>query len=185
MNKYLKKMMTLTVVMVLGLWLVGCTDDNDPIVEDNDPVIEDNDPIIEDDDPIVEDLVSVDDLVADLQNRFAREEQYDFTEALFDVSRDHVFTFEMTYEAMETFRTVVAGADNDDGWANMVRIYRDSALTQRVSFSVGGDEENFSYVTFSPFRNPTFGLDDGGVPMFYQGEFNDWGNANQYFLVRY
>jgi len=163
MNKFLKKMTALVVVVILGLGIVGCTNNND----------------------VDETLVAVDELVADLQNRFAREDQYDFTEPLIDVPRDHMFTFDMTYEAMEIFREVVAQADNDDGWANMVRVYRDSALTQRVPFLVGGDEENFSYVTFSPFRNPTFELSDGGMPLFPQGEFNDWGNANQYFLVKY
>ena len=157
----------LTLLLTLTFGLAACTN-NDP-------------------EEITEDPISVEELTADLQARFAREDAYDFTDPLNDVPRDHTFTFDMTYEAMEAFRELTANADNDDGWRNMVRIYRDSAMTQEVPFLVGGDEEDFTYVTFSPFRNPIFALYDPAIGrnLFDRGEWNDWGNANQYFLVKY
>jgi len=185
MSKILKRILALMLVMFLVLSLTACTDDDEEALPCVDGYTCDEPNEIALGEERDEDLISIDELIADLQKRFPRAEQYEFTDPLIGVSRDHMFTFEMTYEAMEVFRTVVAEADNNDGWQNMVRIYRDSALTQRVTFAVGGDEENFSYVTFSPFRNPTFGLRYGGIDLFPQGEFNDWGNASQYFLVRY
>ena len=197
MNRYLKSLFSLTLVLVLGLWLIGCTNDDEIVDEQytdteeqhldeqqTDIETQDSEATIED----AADLISTDDLVADLQLRFASEDGYDFTEPLIDLPRDHVFRFDMTYEVMEIFREVVANSDDPDaGWENMVRIYRDSALTQQVAFAVAGDEENFTYVTFSPPRNPVFPLRDSAIGgnIFDHGDYNDWGNANQYFLVKY
>ena len=192
-NNFFKRSLSLMLLLILGLWLIGCTNDDEHYTDiDEEQQLEEEQQDIEaqDSNAIIEDaeLIPVDDVVADLQLRFASEAGYDFTEPLIDLPRDHMFRFDMTYEVMEIFREVVANSDDPDaGWENMVRIYRDSALTQQVSFSVDGDEENFTYVTFSPSRNPTFPLLDSAIGgnIFDHGEFNDWGNARQYFLVKY
>jgi len=172
MKKILKKILSITLILSSGLSLIGCTDN-----ESRDSIV---DLVID------EDLTPVDDLVADLQLRFAREDRFDFTEPLVDVPRDYTFTFDITTEAIDIF-SEISGTEAGTFQANDVMgVYRDSAFTQQVSFAVGGSAEE-EYLTVGPPRNPVFYVNDqaiGGNP-FPQGEFNDWGNANQYFLVKY
>ena len=134
-------------------------------------------------------LISVEDLVAELSLRFSEEDGFDYTEPLIDVPRDYTFTFDITPEAIERL-SEIHGADGRIQVDDFIRIYRDSAFTQDVAFSVGGDADLFNeltYLTISPFRTPVFSLYDPAIGghLFHRGEFQDWGNANQYFLVRY
>ena len=161
MNNLVKRITSLFLVSIAGVLLVGCNN---------------NSTIEEETDCYGEALVSLDDLVADISLRFAHTESFNFTEPLVDVPRDYTFTFELTQEAMDLFS---ANEDIAD-WGDIIGIYRDSAFMQRVLFRAGGDEENFTFVEISPFRNSVFQLPDGE-----QEEWADWGNANQYFLVKY
>ena len=137
-----------------------------------------------------ENLISVVDLAADLSLRFSGEDGFDYTEPRLDVPRDYTFTFEITPEAIERLAENYGGEDGRIQVDDFIRIYRDSAFTQDIAFSVGGDADLFNeltYLTISPFRTPVFPLYDPAIGghLFHRGEFQDWGNANQYFLVRY
>ena len=184
-------MMLLILMMVLGLGLAACTSDDEQGEEseylDVETVelvetVETEEALVED-----EDLIPVDELVADLQVRFARDDGFDFTEPLIDVPRDHMFTFDLSAESIEIFTELSHSETGLFQVDDFVRVYRDSALTQEVAFSVGGSVEDDPYLTISPSRTPAFSLRDPAVGgnIFDHGEFNDWGNAGQYFLVKY
>ena len=136
-----------------------------------------------------EDLVSVEDLTADLNLRFATEDsRYEFMEPLMDVPRDYAFTFPITEEAIMIFAE--NSVNPEEGMFQMsevLRVYRDSSFTQEVSILAEWATEAREEVSISPFRTPVFPVSDPAVGgnLFSQGEWNDWGNANQYFLVQY
>jgi len=177
MDNFLKKITLIFSILMVGLLITACTttndDDDTEAVDDELSIQDETDGGAED---ILDELVSLDELVADISLRFAREGSFNFTDPLIDVPRDHTFTFDLTQEAMDAFNE----NESITGWSNIIGIYRDSAFTQQVSFNASGDAENFTYVEISPFRTPVFPFSD-----FDHGEWNDWGNANQYFLVRY
>jgi len=166
MTKLGKRLMYLSTLSFLVLGLTGCGGSGGSV-----------------------DMVSVDDLTADLNLRFANEnDQYEFMEPRIDVPRDYAFTFPISEEAIMIFAE--NSANEEEGMFQMsevLRIYRDSAFTQEVAFSANWASEAREEAMISPMRNPVFPLRDPGVGgnLFPQGEFNDWGNANQYFLVQY
>jgi len=131
-----------------------------------------------------EDLVSVDELTADIQARFATADEVEYGESI-SVPRDHVFYFDLTQEAVEIFREITETPDVDGGWTNMVNVYRDSAFTQPVAFTVAGDEETYTYLTIGPPRQPVFYLTDNPQDLIDREVRDNWGNAGQYFLVQY
>ena len=196
MKSLLKIVMILVLILFLGLATIGCTNyDNGytaPTYQDEegeeraiDQEVGGNGRL-----PLEGELIPVEDLVADLTHRFSREDDFEYTEPLMNLPRDHEFVFPMTPEATERIFSIYGGADGVIHVYHFIRVYRDSAFTQNVPFQVGGDSNTFTeitYMTIGPPRNPDFPIHDPAVGgnLFHHGEFNDWGNANQYFLVRY
>jgi len=181
MNKFLKRMMMLTMIMFLGLLLTACTDDND-YQSDESETSETSD-TEEVANLVDEDLVSVDALVADVQARFSREAHYDVIDSV-TVPRDHVFEFPWAYEATDAILEVIM--DDERGFSHVMRVYRDSALTQPVGASSGGDSENFTYLSIGPNWRPEFYLTESPIEDLEGREGgDDWGNAGQYFLAKY
>ena len=178
MNKFLKRIMMLTLIMFLGLWLTACTDDND--YQSDEPETSDTEEVA---DIVDEDLVSVDALVADLQLHFARDSNHDVVDSI-TVPRDHMFRFELSYEVAEgVFREILV--DPDRGTQAIINIYRDSAFAQPVAFSANADYDNFTYLEIFPPRQPVFYLTDTPQDLLDREVTDDWGNAGQYFMVKY
>ena len=185
MNNLFKKITSAFLIALVGLLITACTSDDEPEVsqeelpQEETQTQDESEVYVED---VVENLVSIDEIVADISLRFAREGDFYFTDPLVDIPRDHTFTFELTQEAMDAFND----NENIENWGDMVGIYRDSAFTQPIAYSTGGDGENFTYVEISPGRNPIFPLPDVDRGQYFNYiEFSDWGNANQYFMVKY
>ena len=187
----LKGITSLFLVLVLGFIVIGCTNHengSDSNIPEDEETIE-QEITTEDESAMENSQILVEDLVADLTYRFMRVIDVDYTEPLLDLPRDYGLTFELTPEATKKLWERFA---NDDGTilvSNFLRVYRDSALTQEVFFRVEGDGDRFldsTTLTIGPPRNPDFTIYDPGAGgrLFDQGEYNDWGNAEQYFLVR-
>jgi len=176
-NQTMKKLSSLFLILMVILTVVGCTSNSLEVTHQATEVTTEV-PVSTESSvgSNEENLTLVEDLVATLTRQFARENSFEFTEPLVNIARDHTFVFELTQVAMDRFN------DNDDieSWRDIVGIYRDSALTQQVAYFTSGDDENFTYVEISPSRNAIFPFPD-----MVHGEFSDWGNANQYFLVKY
>lgn len=119
--------------------------------------------------------VSTKDAVADISKKYAKEEKFVYNKKQSDVKRDKGFAFEVSKEAKEKFSTFT------DNWNDIIQVYRDSNLKQSVAYKANNDE---SGVTISPYRNAAFALPDKdlGGTLFDQGEWNDWGNAQQYYM---
>lgn len=113
-----------------------------------------------------------------IKNKYAKAEEYTYTDPEYDVSRDHAFTYKLSSEAYAQF------SEMTDTWKTMINLYKDSNLTQEVAYKAESDDDS---VTISPYRNPVYALPDvalGGT-LYDQGEWQDWGNASQYYLVKY
>ena len=166
----LKKMSSIFLGLILCLVLIGCTAE---VLENQ---TDDQETVAEIPQEETEERACISELMAEIFEQFAHENHFEFTAPLIDVARDHIFTFDLTKEAMDSFNlnTEIVG------WSDIVGIYRDSAFTQQVAYVSGGDGENFTYVELSPFRTPIFPF-----PGTEREQFADWGNANQYFLVKY
>ena len=186
----LKKITSLVLVLVLGLIVIGCTNRENGYSDLNIPEGEETieqEAITESESASEDDLNLAEDLIADLNYRFMR--VLDYTEPLIDLPRDYRLAFELTPEATKKIWERFA---NDDGIvliSDFLRVYRDSALTQEVFFRAEGDGDRFldiTTLTINPPRVPAFTIFDPGADerLFCQGEYNDWGNAKQYFLVR-
>ena len=182
-------MLMITLILILGLGMTGCADDE--LADDDSAVetVEDENEGEEGNDGEDEDegedeaLIPVDDLVADLQLRFAREADDDFTESL-TVPRDHIFRFDLSPEAGAVLQELFENEEID--FRDMLSLYRDSARTQPIGFTTGGDSENFTYLSMAPPTDPIFYLaEDPNVLLEREEVRNDWGNAGQYFLAQY
>ena len=193
MNTSFKRRIAIGLILMLGLTISGCTDnDIDNVQEvgmDDEILAEDN--FHEENGFVYQgDLIPMEDLVATLTHRFATDDGFEYTEPLINVPRDHTFRFDLTPEGVQAMLDRFLDDDGVVNLSDFIRVYRDSAFTQRVSVLAGGDGErfrDFTYMTVSPFRNPTFSIYDmlmGGY-FFHHGEWNDWGNAQQFFLVQY
>ena len=183
MNKFLKRILTLTLVIFLGLGLIACTNDDDadePTTGETEAVTDASTAPTE---GIGGDLRPTNDLAADVQARFARDSNFDIVESI-TVARDHVFRFELTYEVAEgVFREILM--DPDRGTWEILNIYRDSALTQRVAFTANANEDDFTYLEVMPPRQPVFYLTENPQDLIDREVRDDWGNAGQYFFVKY
>jgi len=181
-------------ILILSLAFIGCTDNdngaNYPLNGETTEGMAEGITETADDAFVFEgERVSVENIVADLTYRFARVDGFDYTEPMFNLSRDHEFIFEFTPEARDRLWELYG--DDDEGIAatDFILVYRDSAFTQRVAANANADTDSFAdanYITLSPFRKPVFSIFDptSGGFLFHRGEFNDWGNANQYYIVR-
>lgn len=117
-------------------------------------------------------------LTQQISSKYAKEETVDYKEKKSNVSRDKGFDFTVSQAAKDKFMSFT------DSWTDIITVYHDSSLTQKVAYKA---TSNDSGVTLSPYRNPLYGLPDkelGGL-LYDQGEWNDWGNAQQYFMVTY
>lgn len=174
-------MMTLTLVIFLGLGLVACTND-----EDNDPTVattEATEMMTEAPTEEVAGGLTSTELAAELQARFSRDSHYDIVDSII-VTRDHMFRFELPYEVADgVFREILV--DPDRGTHAIINVYRDSALTQPVAFSANANYENFTYLEIFPPRQPVFYLTDTPQDLIDREVTDDWGNAGQYFMVKY
>lgn len=114
----------------------------------------------------------------EIMAKYAKEQMAKYTDIQKNVSRDHAFTFDLSKEAFEKFKS------QTDNWNDIIGLYKDANLTKRVSYKADNDDTS---VTISPFRNPEYAIPDNeaGGHLYDQGEWNDWGNAQQYYLVKY
>ncbi|MGX8850534.1 transglutaminase domain-containing protein [Amedibacillus sp. YH-ame10] len=116
-------------------------------------------------------------LTQDIAKKYAKEETVAYKEKKANVKRDESFDFEVSAEAKEIFKGITTQ------WTDIIGVYRDSNLTQEVSIKATQSDTG---VTYSPYRKPVFALADeerGGI-LYDQGEWNDWGNAQQYYIVQ-
>ena len=175
MSKFFERIIMLILIVPLGLWLTACTNDDQPSPTEPE--------ISEIREALDESLVPVDELIADLQVRFARDSPFDIVESV-TVPRDHMFRFELTYEVAEgVFREILV--DPDRGTRELLNIYRDSELTQPVAFTANADPDNFTYLEILPPRQPVFYLTENPQDLIDREVRDDWGNAGQYFLTKY
>ncbi len=115
-------------------------------------------------------------LTKDITQKYAKEESVRYKEKKSKVARDEGFAFDVSKEALDKFKTFTTN------WSDVITVYRDSDLTQEVAFKATQSDTG---VIFSPYRKPVFALTDkerGGL-LYDQGEWNDWGNAQQYYIV--
>lgn len=119
--------------------------------------------------------VNAKDAMADISAKYAKEEKVTYKDKKSNVKRDHGFDFKVSETAKNVFTSFT------DNWNDIIRVYRNSELTQEVAYKANNDDEG---VTISPYRNPLFALPDKdlGGNLYDQGEWNDWGNAQQYYL---
>ena len=162
MNKYLKKMLGLTLVVTMGLILVACGDSRSDGLEETG------------------------DLMADLHRNFGGEEAdrgYDFAEPVW-VPRDHVFMFDLTLEGVEGINNALAVPMEHDylhDFERFIRIFRDPELTREIRYLPNFDDVNHEWISAEPLR-----ADFSIAADLNQGELSDgWGNSGQYFLVQY
>lgn len=192
-NKSSKQAISKGLIVLLGVALIGCTsqengDSELPIQEISTEGVsteEDREGFV-----FEGEWTPIEDVVASLTYRFHRGGGFEYTEPLIGVPRDHTFYFDMTPEGTQALLDRFLDEEGFIFTTDFIRVYRDSAFTQQVSILSEGDGERFSdftTLTVGPARNPTFPVSDlavGGY-LFHHGEFNDWGNAQQYFLVQY
>ncbi|MFV0394929.1 MAG: hypothetical protein ACK5LC_11135, partial [Coprobacillaceae bacterium] len=156
MNRKWKKILAIPLSLLMVFSLVGCQGDE---VDD------------------IEQVASTE-LTEEIKAKYNKSENYTYAEAQNDLPRDHAFEFEMNPDAYAKFKEFT------DNWADIIGVYKDSSLTQQVAYKADNDENS---ITISPYRNPVYALTDvdlGGT-LYDQGEWNDWGYANQYYLVKY
>ena len=184
--------MIVGLILSLGMAVIGCTDDDNGYTESNFATEEARGNELSGHGEFHQEgeLIPMEDLVASLTHRFATDDGFEYTEPMINVPRNHSFKFELTPEGNQAMRDRFEDENGIIDSSDFIRVYRDSAFTQRVALLAGGDGERFSdftYITISPFRNPTFSVYDMmmGGHMFHHGEWNDWGNAQQFFLVQY
>lgn len=156
MIKKMKQAILLPLLLTMVLSLVGCSNDK---VDDAKQV-------------------ASEEITQQIKAKYAKSEAYNYQDPMDNVERDHAFTFDLEPVALETFKEIT------DNWSTIINVYKDSNLTQAVAFKADSDETS---VTISPFRNPVYALPDEalGGTLYDVGEWNDWGNANQYYLVQY
>ena len=125
-----------------------------------------------------ENLVSAKSLTADILEKYQGNALYEYKDALHDVERSHTFTYEIKDEIAERFKTIT-----DHGNA-IFKVFKDASFTQEVAFSA--KREN-GVLSIAPARNPEFAIPDKdhGGHLNDVGEYKDWGNASQYYLVQY
>ena len=117
-------------------------------------------------------------VIKDISAKYAKQDLPVYKDIQKNVSRDQAFSFDLSPEAFSKFKTITSN------WNDIIGIYKDSNLTKRVSYKADSDDNS---VTISPYRNPEYAIPDeeaGGI-LYDQGEWNDWGNAKQYYIVKY
>lgn len=114
----------------------------------------------------------------EISAKYAKEESVSYKDKKENVARDKSFYFTVSDTAYETFKGFT------DNWNDIIKIYRDSSLTQQVAYKADMKDGTLS---LSPYRKPVFALpdEDMGGRLYDQGEWNDWGNAQQFYIVTY
>lgn len=124
-------------------------------------------------------MVSVDDLTEQIKGKYAQEEKYDYVEPMYDLKRNHEFELDIDKEKLNEIEGL-------ESWSQLVEVYSDSELTKKVSsqYLLSDDEKK---LTMTPFRNGKYTVPDPdfGGRINEQEEFQDWGNSQQNYLVKY
>lgn len=126
-----------------------------------------------------ESLISTKNLTADIQEKYKEDELYEYADALVDVERGYTFEYKVSDEAMEYFRSF------SDSWGDIFKVYKDSSFTQEVAFSANRNEEGV--LAIAPARKAEYAIPDEELGGYLNdvGEYKDWGNAPQYYMVQY
>lgn len=130
-----------------------------------------------------EEMAAADQLTAEIKGKYAQQEMYEYTDPIYDVERDHMFEFDFNFSAFE--------GQGFDKWTDLVAVYSDSNFYQPVltKWDLGADEagNEKSKLLVSPGRSAQFSVRDEtyGGSLHDRGEFADWGNAQQYYIVQY
>lgn len=125
-----------------------------------------------------ENLVSTKNLTADIKEKYKDQEFFNYTEALNDLKRSHIFQYEISDSVAEYFKTFT------NNWNTIFKVYKDSDFSQEVAFSA---ERKDGVLYIAPARNPEYAIpdEDRGGYLNDIGEYKDWGNASQYYLIQY
>lgn len=132
-------------------------------------------------------LVETKKLAQSIHEKYADSEKFEYGETIRDVKRDESLEFQMGFDILN------AGFSE---YTQLVAVYQDAALTHRVGTDFKWDEQS-QVLSVTPPRTGAGGISnaelDADVPgnnpadqsLFDKGEYKDWGNLQQYYLVQY
>lgn len=115
------------------------------------------------------------------------DEKYEYTEPIRGVARDGAVEIQMNFDIMNSGFTE---------YTQIVNVYQDSEFKHPVGAHFDWDEERQVLSVTPPLTArgaiSAAGLDEtapgyeaGAGTLFSKGEYNDWGNLPQYYMVRY
>ncbi|MDL2276927.1 hypothetical protein LJC02_04665 [Breznakia sp. OttesenSCG-928-G09] len=123
------------------------------------------------------------DVTADIKAKYAQEEKYDYTDPMYDLERDHAFKYKIDNQKFADMGV--------KKWTELVEVYSDSDLTKEVGaqwiLDKSEKEGELSTLSVTPAREAKYAIPDKefGGKLNDQGEYADWGNAQQYYLVQH
>lgn len=132
-------------------------------------------------------LVETKKLAQSIHEKYADSEKFEYGETIRDVKRDESLEFQMGFDILN------AGFSE---YTQLVAVYQDAALTHRVGTDFKWNEQS-QVLSVTPPRTGAGGISnaelDADVPgnnpadqsLFDKGEYKDWGNLQQYYLVQY
>ena len=132
-------------------------------------------------------LVETEKLAQNIHEKYADSETIAYGEAIRGIKRDEHIKLQMGFDIMN------AGFDE---YTQLAAVYQDAGLTQRIGTNFEWDEES-KVLSITPPRSGAGGISnaelDSGTPgnnpadykLFDKGEYKDWGNLSQYYLVQY
>lgn len=134
-----------------------------------------------------EEKIEAQKLAQSVKEKYAKEERYEYGEAIRDIERDESLKLEMGFDIMN------AGFDE---YPQIAAVYQDPELTQRVGTHYEWDEEkqvlsitpprwNAGGISASQLDPDVPGNEPGALELFDKGELKDWGNLPQYYLAQY
>lgn len=132
-------------------------------------------------------LVETAKLAQSIHEKYADSERFEYGETIRGVKRDESLELQMGFDIMN------AGFSE---YTQLAAVYQDAALTHRVGTDFQWDEGS-QVLSVTPPRTGAGGISnaelDEDVPgnnpadhqLFDKGEYKDWGNLQQYYLVQY
>lgn len=137
--------------------------------------------------PESRELVQTEKLAQSIHEKYADSEAVVYGEAMRGVKRDECIELQMGFDIMN------AGFEE---YTQLAAVYQDAGFTQRIGTDFEWDEES-RVLSITPPRSSTGGIsnaelgsdvpgnDPAGQRLFDKGEYKDWGNLSQYYLVQY
>lgn len=134
--------------------------------------------------------ISQEQLITALLEKYSDTETATYLPAQYGLPRGHTFQFEIGFEPLEK------GYERFD---EIISVYQDPQFTRQVgtAFDVEQKEPGYTF-TLKPGRTPalsiassmyeagqTTKLGDGDYILFDKGQYSDWGNLSQYYLVQW